>query len=299
MKILLTGGAGFVGKYVGQKLLDQGHAITSLDLAPQADITHERFTHISADTTEEGPWQELVPGQEVIINLAGANISRRWSKAYKKLIFDSRVETTKHLVRSLPDQWPGALLSTSAGGYYGWRDDEHLEEGASSGDDFLADVCIAWEAEAEKAIQKGARVAIARFAVVLGKTGGALGQMAKVFKLGLGGKQGSGEQWFPWIHLEDLFQALVWIMDNPDLEGPFNFSSPEPIKNKDLAKSLGKALHRPAIMPAPAFAVRMAMGEFATSVLNGQRMVPKRLLDSGFTFQYPGLDSALEDLLAP
>jgi hypothetical protein len=189
------------------------------------------------------------------------------------------------------------LISTSAVGYYGFHGDEELAEDAPPGHDFLATVAREWEEEALRAQQKGIKVCIARFGIVLGAGGGALGQMIPLFKKFVGGPLGGGKQWFSWVHADDLAEAFSFLLKHPELSGPFNMCSPEPVRNRDLAKAIGKALHRPSLMPAPGFMIRLVLGEFGSVLLQGQRVVPRRLLESGFVFKHPEIGEAIASIV--
>jgi uncharacterized protein (TIGR01777 family) len=182
-------------------------------------------------------------------------------------------------------------------GYYGFCGDEELTEESPHGEDFLAQIAVEWEGEALKARDKGARVAITRFGIVMGEKGGVLSQMIPLFNKYIGGPIGSGKQWFSWVHIKDLAEAFTFLLKHPEISGPVNICSPNPVRNEDLAKALGKALHRPSFIPAPAFMVKLALGEFGSVILEGQRVIPKRLLDSGFAFQYPEIDKALQEIV--
>jgi uncharacterized protein (TIGR01777 family) len=296
MKILITGGLGFVGTQLSIRLLEKGYQVTLVDRSPEpADYTPSRAAYVSADTSVSGKWQEEIAKQDAVINLAGASIFSRWNDETKQLIRDSRILTTRNVVQALPEDKEITLCSTSAVGYYGFRGDEELTEEADPGSDFLATLAVDWEAEALKAADRGARVVITRFGIVLGKTGGALGQMIPAFKKFVGGPLGSGKQWFSWIHMEDLLNAFLFVLENQDIKGPANFSSPNPLRNKDLGKALGKVLGRPSFVKTPGFMLRMVLGEFGSVLLEGQRVVPARLLKHGFTFRYPDISSALEE----
>ena len=298
MKVFITGGIGFVGKHVTRFLLDNGHRVIATGLRPTQDIIHhDRFEYISADTTQPGTWQEELANADAVINLAGKTIFKRWSKSYKQEIYDSRILTTRNLVEALPQKEGVIFLSTSAVGYYGDGGDEILSEDAANGGDFLAHVSIGWEEAAMTAEAKGARVVILRFGIVLGNDGGALAKMIPAFKSFAGGPLGSGKQWFPWIHMDDLLAALAFVMENKEIEGPVNFCAPHPVRNRDLAKALGKVLGRPSVMPAPALMIRMVMGEMATALLASQRAVPDMLLSHGFNFEYPEIQPALKNLI--
>ena len=189
------------------------------------------------------------------------------------------------------------LFSASAVGYYGFHGDEELTEDSPPGDDFLAGVAVEWEREALKARETGARVVITRFGIVLGPGGGALGQMIPLFRMFVGGPIGSGRQWFSWVHIHDLAEAFVFLLNHREISGPVNLCSPIPVRNRTLARALGKALHRPSIFPAPAFMVKLILGEFGSVILNGQKVFPRRLLNSGFIFQYPHIDEAIESIV--
>ncbi len=297
MKILITGGAGFVGTHLSRRFLEAGHEVAAVDRAPGGAIAHPLYSYTSADTTSKGPWQELVAGADAVVNLAGASIFRRWNEAYKRAIYESRVKTTRNAASALSRG--AVLLSTSAAGYYGFRGDEALSEDAAPGSDFLALVCVAWEREALAARERGARVVISRFGVVLGKGGGALDQMAKTFRLGIGGPLGSGRQWFSWIHIEDLFRAAQLCLENPDVSGPVNFMAPNPVRNRDMARALGRVLGRPAVLPAPGLAVRLLLGEFGDALLHGQRGIPAKLASLGFEFLHPEIEGAMREVLRP
>lgn len=298
MKILITGGLGFVGTQLSLRLLEKGHAVTVVDHAPEPKpYTPDAVTYVAADTSKQGPWQDHVGRQEAVVNLAGASIFGRWNKKTKKLIYDTRILTTKHVTAAMSGEKNTVLCSTSAVGYYGFHGDEVLTEKDGPGDDFLAGVCVDWEKEAQKASDKGVRVVLTRFGIVLGKTGGALGQMIPAFKKFVGGPLGSGKQWFSWVHMEDLLRAFMFVLDHDVVAGPVNFCAPNPVRNKDLAKTLGKILSRPSFVKTPALALRLALGEFGSVLLEGQRVLPAKLLEHGFEFQYPQIEAALQDLL--
>lgn len=302
MNIFITGGTGFVGASLCRSLIKAGHHVTVLSRSARSAETLPRGTrHTIGDPGQPGPWQEEAAACQGFINLAGASIFGRWDDNYKKLLRSSRIETTKHLVAAIASREsnsPAVLVSASAVGYYGFQGDEELDESSPPGDDFLAQLCLDWEAEAIRAGEAGARVVITRFGIVLGAGGGALGQMLPIFKMGLGGRLGSGKQWFSWIHQADLVRAILYSLDDPSLSGPVNCTAPQPKTNQDLTKILGKVLSKPTFFPAPAFAVKLMLGEFGSVLLEGQRVLPKKLEKAGFSFLYPRLQQALEDLLA-
>jgi uncharacterized protein (TIGR01777 family) len=208
------------------------------------------------------------------------------------------VSTTRNIVEgiSLHPQKQFTLFSTSAVGYYGFCGDEELTEESPHGDDFLSRIAVEWEGEALEARNKGARVVITRFGIVLGEKGGALSRMISLFKKYIGGPIGSGKQWFSWVHIRDLAEAFVFLIKHPEISGPVNLCSPNPVRNKDLAKALGKALHRPSFIPAPGFMVKWVLGEFGSVILEGQRVIPRRLLDHGFVFKYLDIEQALQNI---
>ncbi len=298
MNIFVTGGSGFVGTNLSYYLLRQGHRVTAVGRSSFHKLSgHENFQYISADTTQKGTWQDTLGKMDAVVNLAGTTIFRRWTKISKSQIYDSRILTTRNLVKAMPDNRDVILCSASAAGYYGGRGDKILNEDERPGDDFLANICIAWEKEAFRAEAKGIRVAAMRFGVVLGKSGGALQKMLLAFKLFAGGPLGNGKQWFPWIHMDDLTAAILFIIENPAIKGPVNFCAAEQVRNADFARALGNALNRPSFMPAPAFMIRLIMGELGASLLNSQRPVSDKLTGYGFRFQYPDIDNALRAIV--
>jgi uncharacterized protein len=298
MKLLITGGLGFVGRELSGQLLAAGHQVTALgrNLRPNL-IQHGNFSYIAADTTREGEWQNAVAEYDAVINLAGQSIFRRWDNRYKQLIYDSRVLTTRHLAAAVSGGTKMVFLSTSAVGYYGSRQDDVLTESEPGSGDFLGTLAQDWETEALNAEKKGARVAIMRFGIVLGNGGGALGMMQSAFNLFLGGPLGNGAQWFPWIHMTDLVGAARFLLENESCHGPFNFCAPEPVRNRDLAATLGRVLNRPSILPAPAFMVKLVLGELGDVLMASSRAVPEKLQHAGFSFRFPDVESALLDLV--
>jgi uncharacterized protein (TIGR01777 family) len=298
MKVLITGGLGFVGTQLSIRLLKGGHQVTVVDHAPQPKpYTPSEVHYVAADTTMPGTWQEDVTAQDAVINLAGASIFSRWTAETKHIMYDSRILTTRHVVNAMPANKGTLLCSTSAVGYYGFRGDEELTEDDSPGNDFLARLAADWEGEAHKAGEKGVRVTITRFGLVLGKTGGVLGQMIPLFRKFIGGPLGSGRQWFSWIHMEDLLSAFLFVFNNKNIHGPVNFCAPHPVRNRELARALGQVLSRPAFVKTPAFLLRLILGEFGSIILKGQRVVPSRLLRHGFVFKYPEIRGALQEVI--
>jgi uncharacterized protein (TIGR01777 family) len=299
MKILMTGGTGFVGTQLTSRFVQDGHEITILTRSPKGSDGRARgISYVQGDPAQKGPWQEAIKDHDAIINLAGASIFSKWTEKHKKAIRESRIHTTQNIVEGIPSRPEKrvTLFSTSAVGYYGFCGDEELTEASPPGNDFLARIAVEWEAEALKAKDKGARVVMTRFGIVLGEKGGALSQMIPLFKKYIGGPIGSGKQWFSWIHIKDLAEAFVFMMKHPEVSGPVNLCSPNPVRNKDLAKALGKALHKPSFMPAPGFMIKLVLGEFGSVILEGQRVIPKKLLENGFVFQYADIDQALQSI---
>ena len=296
-KILISGASGFIGKRLAKMFLSKGYFVTGLGTSGvhPYSAAFENFEWIRADTAVEGKWQNAVAGADIIINLAGRNIFHYWTKKYKKAIYDSRILTTRHIVKAMEKTKSQTFLTASAVGIYGDCKDDLLTEKKLPGNDFLAEVCVNWEKEGLKAREKGARVSVMRFGVVLGD-GGALSMMTPVFKLFAGGPLGNGRHWFPWVHVRDLEKAVGFVVGNKELEGVFNVTGPTPVRQKQFARALGRVLGRPAFMPAPSFWVKLFMGELGRSLLQSQRAIPKKLLDSGYTFSFPTVESSLKDI---
>ena len=298
MHVFITGGLGFVGRRLSRALLDAGHAVTASGRSKSVrTIEHPQFQYVAADTTREGPWQEEVQQADGAVNLAGVSIFSYWTDSHKQKMVDSRILTTRNLVKALLKGKAKVLCSTSAVGYYGHQGDEKLTEEHPPGDDFLARLAVDWEKEAHAAEAGNMRVAIARFGIVLDRSGGAMSKMVPAFRMFLGGPLGDGRQWFSWMHLHDLVQAMVFCLTSEEAQGAINFCAPEPVRNETLAKTLGDVLNRPAIMPAPAFVIRTALGEFGEALLSSQRAVPEHLQKLGFAFRYPDLRSALSEIV--
>ena len=299
MKVLITGGLGFIGSNLSEYLLANGHSVTAIGrAADQKRISADGYHYISGDTTRPGDWQKALGDVDLVVNLAGKSIFKRWNESYKKQIYDSRILTTRNVVDALPADQTVVLCSASGAGYYGNRGDDVLKEDEKPGDDFLASASIDWEAEALRATEKDVRVALMRFGVILGKDGGALAKMIPAFKSFVGGPIGSGSQWFPWMHLTDLMAAVLFIAEQPEVDGPLNFCAPNPVTNRELANTLGDVLGRPAFMPAPAFMIRTVLGEFGNVLLDSQRTIPDKLLSHGFEFHYPDIKSAIQAVVS-
>lgn len=300
MKIFLAGATGFIGQALVRHLHNEGHAVTVLVRNPhRAQGLPQGVTTVEGDPTRPGSWQQRAGEAEVLINLTGASILTRWSEAAKKLIMDSRLLSTRNMVAAINQaaEPPQTLISASAAGYYGFTEGETAKtEQDPPGDDFLAQVCVAWETEAQAAA-KGARVVLVRLPVVLGPGGGALSKMLPAFRLGLGGRLGDGRQGFPWAHIADLMAIFSFLLAHPEISGPVNCGAPQVISNAQFSKALGRALHRPAILPAPAWLLRLVMGEASAMLLKGTRFTPALLTSRGFQFRYPDIDQALADIV--
>ena len=298
MKIFITGGLGFIGRNLCEFFLGQGHHVTAVGTrSSQHLFDHADFRYISADTTRKGAWQDALKDTNAVINLAGKSIFNRWNKRYKKLIYDSRILTTRNIVEALPLDHRITLCSASGIGYYGNSGNDILKEDSPNADDFLAGISRDWEAEALQAQAKGIRVLTTRFGIVLGKNGGAMEKMIPAFRYFMGGPLGSGKQWFSWIHLNDLLAAMKFVLEHQDIDGPVNFCAPGAVRNRDFAKTLGMVLNRPAVMPAPGFMLRLVLGEFGTSLLFSQRAIPDKLLHHGFEFKYPEAEAAIRSIV--
>ncbi len=258
--ILIAGASGFVGKQLSLFFLNKGYHVTGIGTSPTHLFQHQypKFDWISADTTRPGQWQDHIPRSDVVVNLTGRTIFRYWTRKYKEAIYDSRILTTRNIVDAMEKGKNKIFLTTSAAGIYGDRKDEVLNEENEPGMGFLATVCQDWEKEGIKAKAKDVRVAIMRFGVVLGD-GGALSSMIPAFKMFVGGPLGGGQQWFPWIHIEDIQRAVYFIIKKDALEGVFNFTAPVQVRQKQFARSLGKIMHRPAFIPAPGFMIKLVM----------------------------------------
>ncbi len=302
MRALVTGATGFVGRALLARL-DGRPVVLTRDPARARAVLGEG-PELHAWDGAAPPPADAFRDVDVVFHLAGEGVaSGRWTEERKALIRDSRVSGTRRLVQAMAELAPSTsrpkvLVSASAVGVYGDRGEEVLTESSSIGTDFLAGVCRAWEAEAMKAHPFGIRVILARLGVVLGSGGGALSRMLPPFRMGLGGRLGSGTQWMSWIHRDDLVGLLLHAAASGSPSGPMNAVSPEPVRNTDFTKALGRALGRPAMLPVPAFALRMALGEMAGFLLASQRVVPKAAEAASFPFRFPALDGALKEVLA-
>lgn len=293
MNVLITGGTGFVGSYLVEYLLGKGCNITIL--------TRDK-AKVAAGLEAVSDIDEIKPSKkiDVIINLAGAPISKKWSEKYKQELIASRINSTKDIISLIKKlkQKPDVLISASAIGYYGSQDDTPLNEEAHPRNEFTHQLCKKWENEALKAEKLGVRVCITRLGVVLGKNGGALKQMLPPFKISLGGKIGSGKQYFSWVHIDDVISAFIFLIENKKQTGIYNVTAPNPVSNTEFTKALGRKLKRPTLFPMPEFVVKLLFGEMGeTLLLNGQRVVPNKLGKADFKFKYPKINEALGSIV--
>ena len=303
MRLAVTGGTGFIGRAVVQRLQNEGHSVLVLsrDIFRAKEILGDgvELVHWEAGGPP-GPWEAELERVDAIVNLAGEGIfAKRWTPAFKAAIWNSRVYGTRQIVETLARQnrRPSVLINASAIGVYGPQTDEPIDEKARPGTDFLAQMVQAWEAEAEKAELLGLRVVCMRIGVVLERDGAALARMLPAFRLGVGGPLGSGRHYMSWIHRDDVVGILMFVLNHGGLEGIFNVTAPGAVTNKEFSTRLGRALHRPAWLPIPAFALNLLLGEAAYVVLTGQRVIPKAITAAGYDFIYPNLDRALQAIL--
>lgn len=296
MRIVVAGATGFLGRPLVRSLVSEGHrvAILTRTAAPQSHAGAELVAW-SPDGTV-GAWSAAVDGADAVVNLAGESIGdHRWTDAQKQRILDSRLKATRSLVEAIvaARHPPAVFVSGSAIGYYGPLTDTAVTEQAPPGADFLAHVCVGWEAEAMRAASGGTRVVPLRTGLVIEKDGGALARMLLPFKLGVGGPLGSGEQYSSWIHRDDWVRLVEWAIGTDAVSGPLNATAPTPVTNREFSRALGRAIHRPAVLTTPAFALRLLLGEMADGLLlSGQRVVPEKALRLGFAFEYPRIDDA-------
>ena len=301
MRVLITGATGFVGRALTQALAERGDEAVALTRDPEralAALPALSAAYAWRPLDEPAPTEALA-GADAVVNLMGESVAGRWTPRKKRTILESRETGTRNLAAGMRSAAaPRTLLSASALGYYGDRGDETLSEAAAPGKGFLADVCVRWEEEALEAESDGVRVALLRTGHVLGRGGGMLAPLSRLARLSLSGPLASGRQWWPWAHLDDVVGVILHTLDAEDLRGPVNVCAPAPARQRDFARALGKALRRPAALPAPGFALRLALGEFASELLSSRRMSPAAALDSGYHFRYEELDAALSEIYA-
>ena len=301
MRIVITGGTGLIGRALSANLASDGHEVIVLSRSP------ERARHLPDgvyaerwDAKTANGWARLADGASAIVNLAGENIGAgHWTDDRKRRILDSRLHAGRAVVQAVEqaDQKPGVVIQASGIGYYGPRQEAVIIENEPPGQDWLAQVAVQWEATTAPIEKMGVRRAIIRSGVVLNRDDGALPRMLLPFRLFVGGPLGGGKQWFAWIHPRDQAASIRFLIEHDGAHGPFNLCSPNPVTNGQFGRALGKVMRRPSVMPVPGFALKMIFGDMATLLLDGQRAVPKRLLDLGFDFQFPVVEAALQDLL--
>jgi uncharacterized protein (TIGR01777 family) len=301
MKYVIAGGSGFLGRPLTRELMAKGHEVVVLTRGPaksEGGIRQVTWPGVPGGT--DGAWEREVDGADGVINLAGAGIAdQRWTEARKKVLRQSRTDSTRALVGAVRSatRRPAVFLSGSAIGYYGPQPDNGppLDESAPPGTDFLSDLAVAWESEAQAAAELGCRVVLLRTGVALARDGGALEKLTLPFSLFAGGPIGSGRQVLSWIHRTDWIELVVWLLRREDAAGAYNGTAPQPVTNAEFSKALGEALGRPSWLPVPGFALKAIVGEMAgPALLAGQRVIPRRALDQGFTFQYPDIRSAMK-----
>lgn len=305
MKVAVTGATGFVGSALVKRLQDEGHQVVVLTRSPEKAkrmFPASAFPSVEVieySPLESGDWQGAIAGCDGVVNLAGAPIAEmRWTPERKKEILESRQIGTRKIVEAIAqaNPRPSVLINSSAIGYYGASETATFDESSAPAEDFLAQVCQAWESEAQQATQSGVRVVILRTGIVVA-LGGAVEKMLLPFKMYTGGPLGSGRQWFSWVHRDDLVSLIVTALTNSQMSGTYNATAPNPVRMGEFCQVLGEVLNRPSWLPVPAFALEALLGDAATVVLEGQRVLPKRTLESGFQFQYPTVKPALQQFL--
>jgi hypothetical protein len=304
MRVTVTGASGLIGKALVAELHQQEAEITVLSRNPSRTQTSDGVQVMRWDPMSEPAPQAALSRADAVVHLAGENVAQRWTERAKQAILQSRVTGTRNLLagleaidRSEIGQRPRTLISGSAVGYYGPRGEEPLDEDAPPGSDFLSETCVAWEAEAQKAAALGMRVVLVRTGVVLNRDGGALKKMLPPFQLGVGGPVAGGEQYMSWIHRDDLVGMIVAALADERWSGPINGTAPEPVTNREFSHALGRALHRPSLLPVPGFALGLLYGEMAEIVTTGARVMPAKPLVLGYDFRHPELEEALRSAL--
>lgn len=301
-QIIITGATGLIGKKLSKALSDRGDEITVFSRNTNTAKKKLPFLKSFVEWNYEKPeeWKSHLDGKDAIVHLAGVNLfSKRWNKDFKKIIISSRQVSTNNLVSALAEchKKPEVFISASAVGYYGDGGEKILTEDSKKGNDFLAEVCEDWERESRNAGNFGIRNVQVRTGIVLSPEDGALKEMLLPFKLFIGGPLGNGKQWFPWIHIEDIINIYIHAIDNENISGPVNAASPNIVRMKEFAKTLGKVLKRPSLFPVPEFVLRIVVGEVAETVVSGQRVSVDKLLNSGYDFEIENLEAAIKNLL--
>jgi uncharacterized protein (TIGR01777 family) len=297
MKIALTGATGFVGRALTQKLLANGHDVTALVRSPER-AARALPPQVARMAWNEAGESDAMEGAGALIHLAGESVAGgRWTRARRRRIHESRGPALARLLESA-GELPGVIISASAVGIYGDRGDEELTENSPAGGGFLAEVCQDWEAALQSRPAAETRRVALRIGMVLGRGGGAMARLLPVFRMGLGGRLGQGRQWMSWIHLEDLTELILFALETPGLSGAVNAVSPQPVSNREFTEAMAKAVGRPAFFHAPAFALRLALGQMSGIMLDSQRVLPAAALEQGFTHRYTSLEMALEEVCA-
>jgi uncharacterized protein (TIGR01777 family) len=303
MRVIITGGTGLIGRALMASLAADGHEVIILTRDPARatglppGARAERW-----DARSAAGWGTLANGADAIVNLAGENLAAgRWTPERKRRILDSRIQAGQAVVAAVRAAAvkPGVVVYSSGIGYYGASGDAEVTEASPPGRDFLAQVCVAWEAASAETAALGVRSVVVRSATVLSREGGALPRLMLPFRLFVGGPLGNGQQWWPWIHIADEVAAIRFLIERADAQGPFNLAAPQLVRQAEFSRALGRALGRPSWLPVPAFALRLLLGEMAAVLLDGQRAAPQRLLELGFAFRFPTIEAALRDLAAP
>jgi uncharacterized protein len=313
MRVFVTGASGFVGRRLIRELLRRGDSVVALTRRARNLIdgrndsgAGDRLTVVEGDPCKPGPWQQAILGCDAVVALAGEPVmGGRWTTDFKRRLYDSRVESVRRVVEAMAAQpagdaqVPRVLVSASAVGYYGSRGAQELSETTAPGSDFLASLCVDWEAAAEAAKSNGARVVCLRIGVVLGEGGGALEKMLPAFRLFVGGPLGSGEQYWAWIHLEDVVGLILYSLSHAEAQGPINAVAPTPCTVREIAQQIGSSLRRPSMFSVPEVALKLMLGERSEVLLGSQRVVPQRARELGYRFRYESLPTALRAVLHP
>ena len=307
MRVIILGGTGMIGRHLARNLVSAGYETIVLSRTPKtrrANFPSGAKLRKWDGVTAKG-WGKLVDGAEAIINLAGENLAgenflpKRWTNRRKQTLIESRLAPGKAILQAIQaaSSPPAVFIQSSAVGYYGTSHDQVFTEESPPGDDFLARLCVDWESSTKEVEDLGIRRAIIRSANVLDPSGGSLNRLIFPFRLFVGGRLGSGRQWFPWIHPWDETRAIRFLLEDPEAQGPFNLCAPNPVRNAAFAKIAGQVLHRPSFFPVPTILLKLALGEVAMAALEGQRTIPKRLQNLGFTFNFPDFEPALRNVL--